>query len=252
MHGGAPMFYLASEISLKPTLLFLLALATVPLATGEPRVDPSEAIVANYCAASKSQAQLLKDASMDVDIDASLPKLKKQGKLSALRKISALGRITYEALKFEGDNTVKNQVITRYLAAESEAQKDDTPSMAVTPENYKFKYKGRVESDGHVAHIFEVTPKKKKQGLFKGEIWIDAATFLRVRESGRLVKNPSIFLKSVEFVRQYDIVDGIAVLRHVESTVTTRIAGKAELSISYSNFSLNSPRVMAVGETGGQ
>jgi hypothetical protein len=73
-----------------------------------------------------------------------------------------------------------------------------------------------------------------------------------VRESGRLVKNPSIFLKSVEFVRQYDIVDGIAVLRHMESVVNTRLVGKAQLNVNYSNFSLNSPRVMAVGETGGQ
>ncbi len=238
---------------MKPSLLLLLlAAGTVPLATGEPRVDPADAIVANYCAASKSQAQVLKDASMEMDIDASLPKLKKKGKLSALRKISALGRITYEAFKFEGDNTVKNQVITRYLNAEAEAQTESASSMAVTPENYKFKYKGRIQMEGRAAHIFEVTPKKKKQGLFKGEIWIDAETYLRVQESGYLVKNPSIFLKKVQFVRRYEIVDGIAVLRSVESTVSTRLVGKAELNINYSNFSLNSPRVIAVGETGGQ
>ena len=67
---------------------------------------------------------------------------------AANRRISALGRITYEMLKFEGDNTVRNQVILRYLTAEAEAQKDQSPSLAVTPANYKFKYKGLAQLDG--------------------------------------------------------------------------------------------------------
>lgn len=212
----------------------------------------SDAIVQSYCAASRSQAQTLQAASMDVNIEAAIPKLKKQGRFSALRKISALGRITYEALKFEGDNTVKNQVITRYLSAEAESQRDEAPSMAVTPDNYKFKYRGKGELNGRSVHVFQVTPRKKRQGLFKGEVWIDALTFLRVQESGYLVKNPSIFLKRVEFVRRYEIVDGLSVLRHVQSIVSTRLVGKAELNIDYSNFALDAPRRMAVGETGGQ
>ena len=72
---------------------------------------------------------------MEVDIEASLPKLKKQGRLQALRHISRLGRITYDALHFEGDNTVKNNVIAKYLAAETEAQSDASTSLAVTPAN---------------------------------------------------------------------------------------------------------------------
>ena len=116
---------------------------------------------------------------MDVEIQASLPKLKKQGRLHALRRISALGRITYEMLRFEGDGTVKNQVIARYLTAEAEAQaeaqKDQAPSLAVTPANYKFKYKGRSQLEGRDVYIFQVTPRQKRQGLFKGDLWIDAA-----------------------------------------------------------------------------
>jgi hypothetical protein len=73
--------------------------------------------------------------------------------------------------------------------------------------------------------------------LFKGEIWIDAATSLRVRESGRLVKNPSIFVKSVEFVREYEIRDGISVLRQIRTVVDTRLVGPAELTIAFRNVS---------------
>lgn len=200
-----------------------------------------DAIVQNYCVATRGQELALQDASMDVEIDASLPKLKKYGRLHALRRISALGRITYEHLFFEGDGTVKNQVIARYLAAEVEAQKSQTPSLAVTPENYKFKYKGQSELQGRMAYVFQVTPKNKRVGLFKGEVWIDTATYLRVQETGYLVKNPSIFLKKVAFVRRYEIRDGISVPLQVQSVVDTRLVGKAELTIDFSNYSVDAP-----------
>src|SRR6266540_2879189 len=102
---------------------------------------------------------------MDVEISGSLPKLKKWGKLHALRRISSLGRITYDMLRFEGDNTVKKEVIARYLTAETEALRG--PSLEVTPANYKFKYKGLGQLDGREIHKFEVSPKQKRQGLYK-------------------------------------------------------------------------------------
>jgi len=87
-------------------------------------------------------------------------------------------------------------------------------------------------------HIFEVTPRRKEVGLFKGEIWIDATTFLRVRESGRFIKTPSVFLKKIEFVRDFEIHDGISVPRQIHSVVDTRLVGPAELTIDFRNVSL--------------
>jgi len=180
---------------------------------------------------------------MDVDIEASLPKLKKQGRLHALRRISSIGRITYERLRFEGDGAVKNQVIARFLTAESQVQNSsESPSLAVNPANYKFKYKGRGEFEGRPVHIFQVTPRQKRVGLFRGDLWIDAETYLRVQESGTFVKNPSVFLKGVAFVRKYEIRDGISVPRQIQSVVYTRLVGKAELNIAFSNFALEGDR----------
>jgi hypothetical protein len=194
-----------------------------------------ETIVQHYWATLKNQEQVLNGSSADIEIAASLPNLKKEGRLHALRRISTLGRITYEALRFEGDNTVKNQVIARYLTAEAEAQKEQ-PSLAVTPENYNFKYRGKSQWNGRDVQVFQVSPRHKRVGLFKGEVWIDDATSLRVRETGTLVKKPSFFLKSVAFVRDYQIVDGVSVPKQVQSIVDTRLIGKAELTIDYSNF----------------
>lgn len=223
-----------SNLNLCVLCLFAVSFGVLGAAT-VPRPD---SVVENYWAAAEQQGRALEGSSMEVDIEASLPKLKKHGRLHGLRHISRLGRITYDALRFEGDNSVKHHVIARYLAAEAEAQADGSPSLAVTPANYKFKYKGSDQSGGQTVEIFQVTPRRKLVGLFKGDIWIDARTFLCVRESGRLVKTPSLFLKKIEFVKEYEIQDGISVPRQIRSIVDTRLVGPAELTIDFRNVSL--------------
>ena len=116
------------------------------------------------------------------------------------------------------------------------ALKSTSESLAVIPANYKFKYRGKGQINGRDTYVFQVTPRKKGQGMYRGEIWIDTATYLRVRESGYLVKTPSIFLKKIAFIRSYDIRNGISVPVSVQSTVETRLVGKAQLNIDYSNF----------------
>lgn len=194
--------------------------------------------MASYTVASREAETALNGATMEVEIQASIPRLRKEGRLLALKHVSRLGRITYEALSFVGDNIVKQNVIARYLTAEAQAQAGQVNNMAVTPENYKFKFKRTAELDGRLIHVFQVSPRKKRVGLFKGEVWIDAGTHLRIYESGRFVKNPSIFLKKVEFVRKFEIRDGIPVPRLIQSRVDTRLVGPAELKINFTNFSL--------------
>lgn len=211
----------------------------VAIAGGVPVADSddsaSAAIIDHYLASTQAQQTSLRGLQMDMEIDASLPKLKKSGKMQALRSISKLGQITYQGLRFIGDQTIKNDVIVRYLTAEKQSQ--DIQQMSLTPKNYKFKYRGMGEKNGHQIYVFQVAPKKKMVGLFKGELWVDADTFLPLRESGRFVKNPSVFLKKIEFVRDYEIKDGIAFPRHIESTVDTRFWGPAQMSISFTNVS---------------
>lgn len=220
--------------------LYLLTLVAVFAFAGTPgdALDSSDAagseIIDRYVTSTQAQQAGMRGLQMDVEIDAALPKLKKTGKLEALRSISKVGQVTYQGLKFIGDNTIKNDVIVRYLTAERQTQ--DVAAMAITPKNYKFKYKGVNMREEKLVHVFQVTPRKKMVGLFKGEVWVDPATYLPVRESGRFVKNPSIFLKKVEFVRDYEIKDGMALPTHIESVVQTRFWGEAQMKIHFTNF----------------
>jgi hypothetical protein len=210
-------------------------LSSPQVAQAEPgSEDLDSALVAKYLDATHVQQEALKGVEMEMDVEAKLPRLSKSGKLKALRNISRLGKITYKALGFSGDSTVKQEVIARYLSAESEAR--DEGSIAITPANYKFRYSGRVMKDGKTVHMFALTPRKKLVGLFKGELWIDGATGMPVRESGQFVKSPSVFLKKIAFVREYEMQDGISIPKHIASTVDTRLVGRAELEIAYSHF----------------
>lgn len=191
-------------------------------------------ILSRYLAASEEQKNAMRGVSMEVDIDAELPKLQKQGKLHALRRISSVGKITYRMLGFSGDTTVKKDVIARYLTAEVQAQ-GSGQDLSISPANYKFKYKGLVMEDGQKVYVFHVSPRKKKVGLFKGELWLDPDTCMPVRESGRFVKSPSIFFKRLDFVREYALNNGVSVPRHIESKVDTRLVGPIELQINFAN-----------------
>jgi hypothetical protein len=204
-------------------------------ATAEATDDANSEIVGKYVAATKIQQETLLGAQMEVNIDAKLPKLEKQGRLRALRIVSRLGKITYRALGFSGDTTVKQEVIARYLNLE--VAQHDQSSIAVTPENYKFQLKTKLtQGDRHI-DIFQLNPKKNKIGLFKGELWVDADTGMPIRVSGRWVKSPSVFVKKVEFVQEFELQNGVSLPSHIESTVDTRVAGRAELSINFTNFS---------------
>ena len=188
--------------------------------------------VDKYLEATQNQKEALRGVQMEVSLDARLPRLEKHGRLRALRRISKLGMITYKALGFSGDNMIKSQVIARYLDGESQ-----TRDIGITRANYKFKYKGQFERDGRKICVLQVTPRKKVVGLFRGELWLDAETSMPVREAGRFVKSPSIFLKKIEFVRDYQMENGIAVPKHIETKADVRVLGRAELSIEYSNLS---------------
>ena len=227
-------YLLSARFLLLPILLAGTVSAGFTPAPPDKLEVEGRAYLEQYLRANMNQDAKLRGVAMNVEIDASLPSLNRQGKFHALRQISKLGQITYRAITFQGDNTIKNDVIARYLQAEKESS-DKNLNLRRTPENYKFKYYGAYGEGEWKLHLFELTPKEKLPGLFHGWLWIHASTGLPVREQGEFVKNPSIFLKRVEFVRDYEIRDGVAVPVKVDSQILTRVAGKAEVSIRYSN-----------------
>ena len=197
----------------------------------------------SYLAANRQQQDRLLDSTMEVEIQAKLPRMKREALQRATRHVAPSGEISYEPVSSTGDNMVRKEVVARYMSAEADASRKlalgdpKLKSIGITRDNYKFSYKGLGMLNDRQVYIFQLTPKQKRLGLFKGEIWVDSLTFQTLRESGTFVKSPSIYLSKVHFVRQYEIQDGLAIPTRVSSVIETRMVGKAEIDIRFSGFS---------------
>jgi len=104
----------------------------------------------------------------------------------------------------------------------------------------EFRLKSTLGPEGHRVQIFRIKPKRKRVGLFKGELWLDVQTGMALREDGQFVKVPSIFLKSIRFVRTYEIRDGVSIPTSIESTLETRLMGRVELSVRFHDLTYQS------------
>lgn len=196
-----------------------------------------------YLAANHLQQERLRDSTVEVEIQARLPRMKKEAIQRAVRQVASSGEISYQPVSSTGDGMVRKEVIARYMSEEADASRKmaigdvKLQSMGITRDNYKFSYKGLGKLNDRQVYVFQLTPKQKRVGLFKGEIWVDSLTFQTLRESGTFVKSPSIYLSKVQFVRQYEIQNGLAVPTHVSSQIDTRLVGKTEIDIRFSGFS---------------
>jgi hypothetical protein len=166
-----------------------------------------------------------------LEIDASLPKLGKQGRMEVIRHLGAAGRPEYEEVSFEGDSTVKQQVITRYLEVEQQACALPVSSVAVTPDNYKFRYAGSIATGGNRFYIFAIKPRRGGEGLIDGHLWIDQSTGAAVHQDGRVVKRASIFIRQIRITRDSGSRAGLPYFRVTHVDIDTRLAGRAELTI---------------------
>ena len=170
------------------------------------------------------------DSIFSVRIDAWLPALKKHGSMTGFKKITQPGHIVYRGLRFTGDNIIKNQVIARFLAHETNPP-EKAADLAVTPGNYVFAFDRTSDYNGLIAYVFLVKPRRKRAGLFRGELWLNAETAAPFRLWGDLVRAPSIFVRSLRFVQDYQTVGGCTEPLRLLVTTRVRIAGTVEMTV---------------------
>src|SRR5258708_1260231 len=164
-------------------------------------LTPDEAID-RYLTGSRDRQPGCSDQVFAVQIDASLPNLKKQGSMSGLKLVSRTGQTVYRDLRFTGDKFIKTSVIARFLAHDAKPP-EAVAGTGVTRENYSFLYDRTSSYNGLVAYVFHLKPMGKSVGLFDGELWLDATTAAPLRLGGDFVKSPSSFVPSFRFVQDY-------------------------------------------------
>src|SRR3981189_278791 len=119
-------------------------------------LTPREA-VDRYLARSNDRLPGCSDWVFAVQIDASMPKLKKQGRMSGLKMVSRTGQAVYSGLRFTGDNLVKTAVIARFLANDGNPH-EAAAETRVTRQNYSFSYQSTSDYNGLAAYVFRLIP----------------------------------------------------------------------------------------------
>lgn len=196
-----------------------------------PRMAPEFAL--QVCRGrSVIQTAQLASYSATTLIRAQLPDTAQSGEYEVQQRYLAPRTLAFKSLRFTGDAFVKTNVIIRLLQSEVDhVQKDDPALNAISPANYKFSYKGTSQWEGRTVHAFQVKPRQKRAGLFKGRIFVDAYTGSLVRAEGRPVKAPSLFIKKIDFVQDYADIGPFTFPVHIHSEASARIVGRAIVDV---------------------
>jgi hypothetical protein len=255
----APVFGAMTRIRSLYAVTLLLALAASPLAAAElgSSVDPRPAttwqfvpvtrnvtaspefVLESFLRRSQQQREQLTEYSDTTVIHADLPDTSQSGEYELRRRFVAPKTLEFKPVRFTGDSFVKTNIIIRLLQSEVDhVTKEQAADTAIDQINYKFKLKYTQTSyDGReVTYVYDVKPRKKRPGLIKGRIWVDAHSGALRRVEGTLAKSPSFFIKRLEFVQEYQEVDGFSLPSHLHSVSNVRILGRTIVDIFHRDY----------------
>jgi hypothetical protein len=201
-----------------------------------PRMAPELAFQV-YVNRSVTQTDSLAGYTALTTIDATLPDSKQYGEFELNRTYTAPHALKFHAVRFTGDNFVKVNVIGRWLQSEVDRQqRGQSGDVTVNRINYKVAYKKTTLVSGRVVHQFQLKPRAKRPGLFKGQIWVDAYTGSLVRAEGRMVSSPSIFIKNIDFRQDYADSGAFSFPTRLHTEARVRLLGRVVVDISNRDY----------------
>lgn len=185
------------------------------------------------------QSTDLRGFSTNTTISAELPDSLLTGEFELHTEYVAPATLRFTPVHFVGDHFVKSNVINRYLQAENQhVVRHDQPSTAINSKNYSFHHVMTARGGGCMLHHYAVKARRKRVGLFDGEVAIDAETGSLRMAKGTFVKSPSFFVKEIEFEREYEDLENFTVPVHLHLSTMARFVGRVELDVTMSYHSI--------------
>jgi hypothetical protein len=194
------------------------------------QTSPQSAAFARYIASLEHGSAFAESGPIAVLVEASIPALYKESVLLAVRQTGANERSEFRIVGLGGDGAVAEEVIARYFTIEEQMENLPRSSILISPENYKFQFRGQVKTGNGSAYVYDITPRKRRAGLFKGQIWIDAITGAELLVSGHLTDSPSAS-SSMTFVRETTL-DAPGYARVTHMTFAVPLLGRSELVVT--------------------
>src|SRR5665213_983863 len=154
-------------------------------------------------------------------------------------KYSAPGTEMFTIRSEKGSGFIRHHVFQRLMKdEENRVRADKDPDSLIAPENYTLEIIGKDRIGDANCSVIHAIPKREETDLFEGKIWVDEQDFAIVKIAGHLTKSPSFWIKRVDFVRQYQKIDGFWLLLREEASTNVRIYGKEILTIDYQGYTV--------------
>jgi hypothetical protein len=219
------------------TLLLLMLITQTPTLAGLPSADEVVATMMQRDTERRSQLEGYRSVRRYA-----LENVKHHKRAEMLVRMTYHqdGLKEFEIVSSSGWGGARKYVFPRLLEAETEASRPGNPEDSrVTSQNYSFTMLRADEVDGRKAYVIEATPNRKKKYLIRGTIWVDAEDFAIVRMVGVPAKNPSFWIKSVQFTHRYEKHGSFWLAVSDTSVSDARIFGTTELRIDYFDYVVN-------------
>jgi len=159
------------------------------------------------------------------------------------------GSKQFDTISETGWGGARKHVFSKLLEAETEASQPGYRKRSrITPENYRFEMAGAETLHGRPVYVMTIVPKKPNKYLMRGRIWVDTEEYAIVRIEGQPAKNPSFWIKSVQFVHDYEKSGFFWLPVSDRSETEARIFGGTEVTIEYFNYNLDTASLSATAE----
>jgi hypothetical protein len=115
-------------------------------------------------------------------------------------------------------------LVRRMLGNEAEVAKDYVAT-DISADNYDFRFIRESDLSGQRCYMLELLPRRKENHLLRGDIWVDADTYLLRRFEGDFAKPPSWWVRDVSITFVYGDVGGMWLQTATEAAADVRILG---------------------------
>jgi len=236
IHGTALLVFFVIA-SMPPSQLFAQATGS------EKQTDlTAPAIVAKMTAMNGQRAAALKafNSQRTYDLDYSGFPSHKHAKMIVDGRFKAPTNKELKVVSEEGSELLRTRVLHKLIEAELEAsERGNRSATELTEANYSFSLAGREQKDGRDCFVLQVEPRIKSKFLYDGKIWVDSQDFAVVHILAQPAKNPSFWIKHVDIEHRYQKVGSFWLPLQNTSTSTTRLGGRATLTIEYGSYDVD-------------
>ena len=148
---------------------------------------------------------------------------------------------SYEILSQSGSALWRNEVLKTLLENEQKmSQPGNVETALINSANYEMKLNKTATAtlNGRQSLVLDITPRRKSQYLFKGQLWVDAHDYSIVQLKGTAAKSAIFLANAADVTRQYAEFEDLPMATHAEAVSGSTLLGQTVVKVDYSGYQI--------------